>query len=338
MEVIMTEEQNVNSQPEARETWPVLVIEGGIKVLYKGVWVDQIPFDKDEIAVGVMDPENEIFPDINLRQYRLDGGDPYISRRHARFFRSEDKYYVEDLCRNNSTSLDSKSNIINGEKHDMVSGSRVFISESVVFRFEPHMERNSLQVDPVASAGETRISDEKSADKSSSTEDAAGEKAEKAAGEKAAGEEGKDVEFEQSAEISHYLEVEGQVPLFFKPRNIFTHIIELNSVEWQSDDDGKKTLKIGRRSTEDGIYPDIDLWKFYFNDGDEYIARRHARIFEQNGKFYFQDTSGKGSTWYNVKDDEHRLLKTDTEEACVEISEGDKLYISDSVAFIVHKQ
>jgi len=110
-----------------------LTVEGGLKVLYKGVWVQEVPFEAEQITIGVLDPENNIYPDINLRQYRLEGEDPYISRRHARFLRSEGKYYIEDICRNNSTSLNTKGEIINGQKRELQEGNRIFISESIVF-------------------------------------------------------------------------------------------------------------------------------------------------------------------------------------------------------------
>lgn len=288
------EENNENPAPKETQESPRLVVEGGIQVLYKGVWVKEIPFDRDEIGIGVMDPENDIYPDINLRQYRLEGGDPYISRRHGKFTRKDGKYFVEDVCNNNSTSVDTKSNIINNEQHELQPGMRVFISESVAFRFEvapPEEEK------PEATAGA-------------------------------------DQEWPK-----WYLEVEGQIPLFFRPSNTFTHLIELNPAEWKIDPkDGLPALHIGRRSTEDNVYPDLDLWKFYFNDADEYIARKHARIFAREGKLYFQDLSGKGSTWYNVRDDEHRLVRTDTDEAKYEIQLEDKLLISDSAVFVVRKQ
>ena len=297
------EENSAQTPSAAGETKNLakLVVEGGIPVLYKGSWVVEIPFDRDEITLGVMDPENDIYPDINLRQYRLEGGDPYISRRHARFTCSEGHYYIEDTCKNNSTSLDSKNNIVNGEKKEIHIGSKLFISESVVFRLEATTEADASRV------AKPFIP--------------------------------KKIEVQQDATPKYYLEVEKEVPLFFKPRNIFTNIIELNPQEWDNDPrDNKKALQIGRRSTEDGIYPDIDLWKFYFNDGDEYIARRHARIFEDNGKIYFQDLSGKGSTWCNSRDEQHRLVKSEANAAIYEIKKDDRLIVSDSAVFIVHEQ
>ena len=376
----MTAEQNSTngSTSPVNDNPPRLVVEGGIKVLYKGIWVTEIPFDQEEITIGVMDPENNIYPDINLRQCRLDGGDPYISRRHGRFFYEEGQYFIEDICKNNSTSLDTKSNIVNGETRELKDDTRIFISESVVFHFtfakaEEQEDTEKAEAQPVkeetvpeeakaedkektAEDKEKTAEDkEKTAedkeetaeDKEETTEDKeeTAEDKEKTAEDKEKAAEGEEETAEGKEqdkakdEHAYYLEVKGQVPLFFKPRNIFTHIIELNPEEWDKDSlDGKKSLRIGRRSTEDGIYPDIDLWKFYFNDGDEYIARQHARIYADGGKLFFQDISGKGSTWINEKDDEHRLVHTAEDEAAEEIEPGDRLIISDSATFIVHVQ
>ncbi len=283
---------------DSQEKSAKLVVEGGIQILYKGIRVTEIPFDNDEITVGVMDPENDIYPDVNLRQYRLDGGDPYISRNHAKFTKEEGKYFVEDICGNNSTSIGTKTNVLNKAKEELNEGDRVFVSESIALRFE--------------FGTATTPTEEASPEESS----------------------------EDSPENPQglVLEMEQASPLFFKPKSVFTHIFELNSSDWDTDEaDGNKALHIGRRSTEDDIYPDIDLWKFYFNNGDEYIARRHARIFEKEDKLYFQDVSGKGSTWINEKDDDNRLLRSEENDASREIKEGDKFIISDSVTFIVRQ-
>ncbi len=296
----------LRSKNMSQEVQYKLIVEGNLKVLFKGVWMKEIPFpvEGDEITIGVMDPENNIFPDINLRAYRLDGGDPYISRKHARFFMEDGKIFIEDFCRNNSTSINNKIDIINGEKKEIQVGTKVFISESIVLR----LEEGDVEQDVIES--KEMLPD----DNLESTEDN---------------------ELDNDEKALVYLEVNGQIPLFFKPKNSFSYMIELNPTEWANDIDGFPALQIGRRSTEDEIYPDIDLWKFYFNDGDEYIARRHARIVYEDNKFYFQDLSGKGSTWVNQKDEDHRLIHSDTNEAKHEIQDGDKLIISDSAVFTV---
>ncbi len=370
-----------------------LIVEGGLLVLYKGAWVTEIPFDSDQITIGVLDPENNIYPDINLRQYRLEGEDPYISRRHARFLRSEDKYYIEDICRNNSTSVNTKAEILNLQKNEITPGARIFISESIVFRFveatlaTPSENISSLPISEnlTTPASENLPATSENAEKNSEPskiseheegmkndeilEDDVGneiqdvppteffskkdstsqeqlEKIEEAAKEAAAKEEAaKEAAAKEAAkedpsepQPNFVLEIETQRPIFYKSKNIFTNLIELNPNEWKIDSDGKRALHVGRHSTEDQIYPDIDLWKFFFNDGDEYIARKHARFFENQGKLYFQDLSGKGSTWHTQKDDEHRLLHSEEDEAKVPLADSLKLIISDSVILTIRSQ
>ena len=283
----MTTDENVNYNAR-------IIVEGGIKVLYKGVWVSEIRFDQDEISLGVMDPEHDIYPDINLRQYRLDGGDPYISRRHAKFIHEDGKYFVQDICNNNSTSIQEKVKVINNETVELHHGDRIFLSESLVFRFELVPDNVTEEPDVVENE-------------------------------------------EEKQNTEYYLEVESQTPLYFKARNAFTHILDLNPQEWKRNDEDVPVISVGRRSTEENIYPDIDLWKFYFNEKDEYIARKHARITFEDDKFYFCDVSGKGSTWLNVKDDDHRLLKSESGKEKKELQVGDKLIISDSVVFVFKK-
>lgn len=289
-----------------------ITVEGGIKVLYKGLWVTEIDFTEDEITLGVIDPEHDIYPDINLRQYRLDGGDPYISRKHAKFLHKENLYFIQDICNNNSTSIGTKTNVINNETIQLNHGDRIFLSESLSFRFEliPQDDTNTKQNE------QSEVLENEAEENDNIKENA----------------ETEDVPFD------YYLEIDKQTPLFFKPSNKFENIIRLNPGEWPKDEENNSVISIGRRSTEDGVYPDIDLWKFYFNDGDEYIARKHAQIVYHDGTFFFEDVSGKGSTWINEKDEENRLLKTKDEPAKIELKVGDKLIISDSVVFTFKKQ
>ena len=63
--------------------------------------------DKDELLVGREDPLSEppIFPDIDLTPFGGEEGG--VSRRHARIFRQNGQYFLEDLHSTNYTRLDS---------------------------------------------------------------------------------------------------------------------------------------------------------------------------------------------------------------------------------------
>ncbi|MDJ0840686.1 MAG: FHA domain-containing protein [Acidobacteriota bacterium] len=59
---------------------------------------------KDDMLLGRLDAENEIFPDIELE----DQDDGYVSRRHARITQRRGIVYVEDLGGENGTLLDGR--------------------------------------------------------------------------------------------------------------------------------------------------------------------------------------------------------------------------------------
>jgi hypothetical protein len=62
-----------------------------------------VVLDTDEVLVGRRSPERGIEPDIDLSGVR---GDPAVSRRHARFLRTEDgAWWIEDLASVNGTWL-----------------------------------------------------------------------------------------------------------------------------------------------------------------------------------------------------------------------------------------
>jgi len=59
--------------------------------------------EKDEVIIGREDPVSAIFPDVDTTAY---GGDEDgVSRKHARIFRENDSYFVEDLNTTNASFL-----------------------------------------------------------------------------------------------------------------------------------------------------------------------------------------------------------------------------------------
>ena len=74
------------------------------------------------------------YPDIDLMMYRK--LDPAISRRHLRFFRENEHYYIEDLCNNNATFLNDYANKLNHERRELHHGDRIFVSMSLAFLFK----------------------------------------------------------------------------------------------------------------------------------------------------------------------------------------------------------
>jgi len=110
-----------------------LVVEGGQTVFFDGRMTRRVALNVDQVTIGRRDPTQGHYPDLDLSHFRhIDG---HISRRHARLFRVDGRWYVEDLCANDATYLNDKAHVLNGETSELASGDRVIISDSVALTF-----------------------------------------------------------------------------------------------------------------------------------------------------------------------------------------------------------
>ena len=83
--------------PPSAASWKLQVVEG----MHVG---KEYSLYKDEMLVGRMDEEDDIFPDIDLEGQ----DDGYVSRRHAIFRIKADGVTVEDMGGTNATAVDNK--------------------------------------------------------------------------------------------------------------------------------------------------------------------------------------------------------------------------------------
>jgi molybdenum cofactor synthesis domain-containing protein len=66
----------------------------------------EVPFRKEEMSIGRLDPASGSFPDLDLTDYGgLEGG---VSRRHAKIIRRGSEVFIEDLGSFNGTFLNGK--------------------------------------------------------------------------------------------------------------------------------------------------------------------------------------------------------------------------------------
>ena len=88
--------------------------------------------DKDDILIGREDPMSEppIFPDIDLTPYGGEEGG--VSRRHARIFRQNGQYFVEDLHATNYTKLDG-AKLTPRTPLPLYNGARIDFGKVTVF-------------------------------------------------------------------------------------------------------------------------------------------------------------------------------------------------------------
>jgi pSer/pThr/pTyr-binding forkhead associated (FHA) protein len=127
---VETSTPDIHQEP-TQAACPMLLVEGNQTVLYEGSVVSEIPFDVDELSIGCRDTEQGHYPDIDLLKYRLH--DPYLSRKHATFFKEEDKYFIKVLSEAESTGFNNKLDIIEaGERREIKTGDRIFFSDSIV--------------------------------------------------------------------------------------------------------------------------------------------------------------------------------------------------------------
>ena len=89
--------------------------------------------EKGEILIGRRDPMSNIFPEVDLSKY-----DPQtkISRRHARIWREEHAYLLEDLGSSNGTVLipivHDSVRLAPRQAHALSNGDRIRVGDTTL--------------------------------------------------------------------------------------------------------------------------------------------------------------------------------------------------------------
>lgn len=110
-----------------------LVVEGGQTVFYDGRMTERILLDVDQLVIGRRDPTVGHYPEIDLTHLRhLDG---HLSRRHARVFRHEGRWWIQDLAQNDATFVNDHAHGLNGEAVPLQDGDRVLVGAALVLRY-----------------------------------------------------------------------------------------------------------------------------------------------------------------------------------------------------------
>jgi len=124
--------------PQSSIDGPRLVVEGPRAVVSNldgGREVREIAFDVDQITVGCTDIYQSHYPDLDLLMFRAN--DPYLSRRHARFLREGNEYFVEVLTDADSTTFNNSEDVIGqDERRKLTPGDTVYFSHSLAIRYE----------------------------------------------------------------------------------------------------------------------------------------------------------------------------------------------------------
>ena len=111
-----------------------LCIEGGQEVFYRGGYVKRIVLQGETLLIGRRDVMAGHYPDVDLAMYWKQ--DRSISRRHLRIYRGMNgSYFVEDICNNHATFLNSYHRPLNRERVELKNGDRIIVSMSIAICF-----------------------------------------------------------------------------------------------------------------------------------------------------------------------------------------------------------
>jgi len=82
---------------------------------------------KDSVDIGRLDPDSGVWPDIDLTQ---DDPATQVSRKHARIFFKDGKYFIEDLGSVNGTFINKGPRLAPGMPQELKSGDEIVMGRT----------------------------------------------------------------------------------------------------------------------------------------------------------------------------------------------------------------
>ena len=111
-----------------------LLVENHQEVFYRGAYLTKVPLTGNPVIIGRRDVMAGYYPDIDLAAYWKQ--DRTISRRHLKIYADVNGfYYVEDLCNNDSTHVNTMDCELNRSRMVLHPGDRIFVGKMVSFSF-----------------------------------------------------------------------------------------------------------------------------------------------------------------------------------------------------------
>ena len=86
----------------------------------------------NESTIGRWDADNGVFPDVDLDAY---DSDAKVSRRHAKIYRSNGSYFIEDLGSTNGTYVNRGRRLLPGTPQQINDGDEVIVGKTFL-RFQ----------------------------------------------------------------------------------------------------------------------------------------------------------------------------------------------------------
>ena len=81
----------------------------------------------NESTIGRWDADNGVFPDIDLDAY---DSDAKVSRKHAKVYRSNGSYFIEDLGSTNGTYVNRGRRLLPGTPQQISDGDEVIVGKT----------------------------------------------------------------------------------------------------------------------------------------------------------------------------------------------------------------
>jgi serine/threonine-protein kinase len=81
----------------------------------------------NESTIGRWDADNGVFPDVDLDAY---DSDAKVSRRHAKLYRSNGSYFIEDLGSTNGTYVNRGRRLLPGTPQQITDGDEVIVGKT----------------------------------------------------------------------------------------------------------------------------------------------------------------------------------------------------------------
>jgi serine/threonine-protein kinase len=81
----------------------------------------------EDSTIGRWDADNGVFPDIDLDAFDTDAK---VSRRHARIYRSNGAYFIEDLGSTNGTYVNRGRRLLPGNSQTLSDGDEVIVGKT----------------------------------------------------------------------------------------------------------------------------------------------------------------------------------------------------------------
>jgi len=125
VEPSVAEPAKPESSPSATPAVPG--IKAKLVVIQTGRVGQEFDITKDSTEIGRLDPDSGVWPDIDLTQ---DDPGSQVSRRHARIFFTDDKYFIEDLGSTNGTFVNKGPRLAQGVPQELKSGDEIIMGRT----------------------------------------------------------------------------------------------------------------------------------------------------------------------------------------------------------------